>query len=214
MVISRPAFDRDVGYRMVARPLLRRLEAISGDVDLVVLRPPTLDRLREMLKEAQAAGRPFQVVHFDGHGAFNNLRMQVISGGPVTLQGSTPQGVLVLRSRTGTRTGYQPIGSRRVLAQARCRWWSSMPASPVRGAVMLKLASRPGYCSRALPRWWRMCHAGVRLVRVRVRVSASQAANSCRSPPVPATASTTGYPKRNVVRPSTHKSGKSALIVV
>ncbi|HET8684808.1 MAG TPA: hypothetical protein VFM54_23490 [Micromonosporaceae bacterium] len=38
MVISRPAGAKDVGYRMVARPLLRRLEAVRGEVDLVVLR--------------------------------------------------------------------------------------------------------------------------------------------------------------------------------
>ena len=47
MVISRPAGRRDVGYRMIARPLLERLEAVRGQVDLVVLRPPTLEGLRE-----------------------------------------------------------------------------------------------------------------------------------------------------------------------
>ena len=42
MVISRPAGTEDVGYQMVARPLLERLGAVRGQVDLVVLRPPTL----------------------------------------------------------------------------------------------------------------------------------------------------------------------------
>jgi hypothetical protein len=42
MVISRPAGAAEVGYRMVARPLLDRLEAVRGSVDLVVLRPPIL----------------------------------------------------------------------------------------------------------------------------------------------------------------------------
>jgi len=41
MVISRPSGTADVGYRMVARPLLDRLEAVRGQVELVVLRPPT-----------------------------------------------------------------------------------------------------------------------------------------------------------------------------
>ncbi|MCK9870250.1 hypothetical protein MRI28_11475 [Nocardiopsis dassonvillei] len=40
MVISRPAGDQDVGYRLIARPLLERLEAVRGKVDLIVLRPP------------------------------------------------------------------------------------------------------------------------------------------------------------------------------
>ena len=39
MVISRPAGAGDIGYRMIARPLMERLEAVSGQVDLVVLRP-------------------------------------------------------------------------------------------------------------------------------------------------------------------------------
>jgi tetratricopeptide (TPR) repeat protein len=69
MVISRPAGTGDVGYRMIARPLLERLEAVRGRVDLVVLRPPTLDALQQTLAAAAADGSPFQVVHFDGHGA-------------------------------------------------------------------------------------------------------------------------------------------------
>jgi hypothetical protein len=32
MVISRPRGAADVGYQMIARPLLRRLEAVRGDV--------------------------------------------------------------------------------------------------------------------------------------------------------------------------------------
>jgi hypothetical protein len=68
MVIFRPQGTGDVGYRMIARPLLKRLEAVRGQVDLVGFRPPTLDALTETLAQAEAAGEPFQVVHFDGHG--------------------------------------------------------------------------------------------------------------------------------------------------
>ncbi|MEU8242349.1 tetratricopeptide repeat protein [Actinoplanes missouriensis] len=100
MVISRPAGEDDVGYRMVARPLLARLEAVRGEVDLVVLRPPTLDRLREVLAEARAAGTPFQVVHFDGHGAFDGVPRP--AWGPlVTLESSAGQGVLVFEQPGG-----------------------------------------------------------------------------------------------------------------
>jgi hypothetical protein len=45
MVISRPAGAADVGFRMIARPLLERLDAVRGTVEMVVLRPPTLDAL-------------------------------------------------------------------------------------------------------------------------------------------------------------------------
>ncbi|GAA0459016.1 hypothetical protein Aca07nite_59410 [Actinoplanes capillaceus] len=68
MVISRPAGAADVDYRMVARPLLDRLASVAAGVDLVVLRPPTLQRLAEVLAAARDGGRPFQIVHFDGHG--------------------------------------------------------------------------------------------------------------------------------------------------
>ena len=68
MVISRPAGTDDVGYQMVARPLLHRLEAVRGEVHLTVLRPPTFDALRQAVTQGAAAGEPFHVVHFDGHG--------------------------------------------------------------------------------------------------------------------------------------------------
>lgn len=72
MVISRPEGAKDVGYQIIARPLLNRLEAVRGEVELVVLRPPTLDNLARTLAGAAAQGRPFQVVHFDGHGVLTD----------------------------------------------------------------------------------------------------------------------------------------------
>lgn len=85
MVISRPAGAADVGYQMVARPLLERLDAVRGEVSLTVLRPPTFDALRDAVRQAADAGEPFHVVHFDGHGAM--LGRSVGSGG---LPGSRP----------------------------------------------------------------------------------------------------------------------------
>ena len=71
MVISRPAGAADVGYQMVARPLLERLDAVRGEVSLTVLRPPTFDALRDAVRKAADAGEPFHVVHFDGHGVYD-----------------------------------------------------------------------------------------------------------------------------------------------
>ena len=68
MVISRPAGTQDIGYQMVARPLLERLDAVRGEVDLTVLRPPAFVALRQAVTRAAEAGVPFHVVHFDGHG--------------------------------------------------------------------------------------------------------------------------------------------------
>jgi tetratricopeptide (TPR) repeat protein len=68
MVIARPAGLEDVGYRMIARPLLERLESVRGEVDLQVLRPPTFEALQRAVQEAATTGQPYQLVHFDGHG--------------------------------------------------------------------------------------------------------------------------------------------------
>ncbi|MEV6974054.1 tetratricopeptide repeat protein [Kitasatospora sp. NPDC093806] len=107
LVIARPAGPDDVGYRMIARPLLRRLKAVRGELELVVLRPPTLARLSEVLQEARAAGRPFQLVHFDGHGVFGTdtrddapLRPGV-GRRPLTFQGPGPRGMLVFETPGG-----------------------------------------------------------------------------------------------------------------
>ena len=80
MVISRPEGTKDVGYQMVARPLLERLAAVRGEVSLTVLRPPTFDALRDAVLQAAEAGEPFHVVHFDGHGA---MLGRPAGGGPI-----------------------------------------------------------------------------------------------------------------------------------
>ncbi len=96
MVICRPNGDRDVGYQMIARPLLERLDAVRGNVDLVVLRPPTLDHLREVLAEES-----FQVVHFDGHGVFGDGRQPAAGWDPFTYTGPAPRGMLAFEKPGG-----------------------------------------------------------------------------------------------------------------
>jgi tetratricopeptide (TPR) repeat protein len=100
MVISRPLGNTDVGYRMVARPLLDRLEAVRGQVELVVLRPPTLDALDQVLSAAAAVGEPFQVVHFDGHGV-RERRPAVGPNAPATFQGPDLGGALIFEKPDG-----------------------------------------------------------------------------------------------------------------
>ena len=56
MVIARPAGTEDVGYQMVARPLLERLDAVRGEVALTVLRPPTFEALQQAVTQAGGDG--------------------------------------------------------------------------------------------------------------------------------------------------------------
>ncbi len=72
LVICRPGGRDDVPFRSVASRLVR------GGVDrlpwlqLDVLRPATFARLGEVLRAAADADRPYHVVHFDGHGAYQD----------------------------------------------------------------------------------------------------------------------------------------------
>lgn len=102
MVISRPLGSGDVGYRMIARPLLERLESVRGDVDLAVLRPPTLEALAAALSDARASGEPFQIVHFDGHG-IQPSRPAVNADASRSASGSASEGVLVFEKSDGGR---------------------------------------------------------------------------------------------------------------
>ncbi|MEV5721900.1 tetratricopeptide repeat protein [Amycolatopsis mediterranei] len=101
MVISRPRGTDDVGYQMIARPLLRRLEAVRGQVDLVVLRPPTLEALVETLQAARVAGNPFQIVHFDGHGVLAGADVGAGAGAPLSFGQPAGEGVLVFEKPEG-----------------------------------------------------------------------------------------------------------------
>jgi tetratricopeptide (TPR) repeat protein len=117
MVISRPSGAADVGFRMIARPLLERLDAVRGNVDLVVLRPPTLDALAYTLAEAAEAGDPFQVVHFDGHGVLAGRPAG--AGAPGMYQATESEGVLVFQAADGGRDPVPASRVAQVLAAAR-----------------------------------------------------------------------------------------------
>ncbi len=116
MVISRPAGTGDIGYQMIARPLLERLNAVRGQVDVVVLRPPTLDALRRTLMEAVAAREPFHAVHFDGHGAQPG-HIRGGAGGPgarpVMMTGRAAEGVLAFEKPVG---GSDQVGVSKIAA--------------------------------------------------------------------------------------------------
>jgi tetratricopeptide (TPR) repeat protein len=70
LVIARPAGAADVPFRSVASHLIRLSPEARQAFELDVLRPPTIAALRERLDAADRAGRPYHVVHFDGHGAY------------------------------------------------------------------------------------------------------------------------------------------------
>jgi tetratricopeptide (TPR) repeat protein len=70
LVICRPGGRQDVPFRSVASHLVRLSRTAREAFQLDVLRPPTFAALARVLEQAKAAGEPYQVVHFDGHGAW------------------------------------------------------------------------------------------------------------------------------------------------
>jgi tetratricopeptide (TPR) repeat protein len=71
LVICRPGGGDDVPFRSVANRIVKGLnEAGRKAFQLDVLRPPTFERLAQVLREAKVSGQPYHVVHFDGHGTF------------------------------------------------------------------------------------------------------------------------------------------------
>lgn len=77
-VTARPEGAGFVDPRSVARGVLDALETLGGAVEVDFLRPPTLAALDGALRRADEdgngdgnEGRPYHIVHFDGHGVYH-----------------------------------------------------------------------------------------------------------------------------------------------
>ena len=91
LVISRPRGREDVAFRSVASRLIKSLNTSSGEVfRLNVLRPPTFESLGEVLRKAKEVGEPYHVVHFDGHGVYQEGRQTSVPVNPYQLVDHRP----------------------------------------------------------------------------------------------------------------------------
>ncbi|QTR45794.1 CHAT domain-containing protein [Thiothrix litoralis] len=73
LLSPRPEQD-GVGYidhRASALPLVDGVATLGELVQVSVLTPPTLGALEQALRRASEAGEPYHVVHFDGHGIYD-----------------------------------------------------------------------------------------------------------------------------------------------
>jgi tetratricopeptide (TPR) repeat protein len=110
LVIGRPGGQQDVPFRSVASRLVRGGAEQMEGLDLDVLRPATFQRLSEVLHAAHDAGRPYHVVHFDGHGTWRDLSVlglepsdygEESGGATAASQGGSSGGVGVSPWRSG-----------------------------------------------------------------------------------------------------------------
>ena len=73
LVSPRPDAEPEmrIDHRVSAKPLVEALDRLGELAELKIVSPPTLKALDEVLRAAREAGRPFHVVHFDGHGVYD-----------------------------------------------------------------------------------------------------------------------------------------------
>lgn len=55
-----------------------------------VLRPPTFEQLSRALRQAKAQGNPYHVVHFDGHGVYQDSCQRMLNGNPLVFVDRRP----------------------------------------------------------------------------------------------------------------------------
>ncbi len=72
-VVCRPGGTGDVSLRAIANRLLQDLGGDLARFEITALRPPTFEQLQKALTDAKDAGRPYHIVHFDGHGVYEDF---------------------------------------------------------------------------------------------------------------------------------------------
>lgn len=76
LLSPRPVDDRAryIDHRIAPQALLEAIEPLGERAELVLLREPTFAGMCKAIRDADTAGKPFAVVHFDGHGVFDPHR--------------------------------------------------------------------------------------------------------------------------------------------
>ena len=74
LAICRPGGTNDIPFRSVASRLIKGLsEDARALFQVDVLRPPTIAQLTRVLQQAKTKGEPYHIVHFDGHGIYEDM---------------------------------------------------------------------------------------------------------------------------------------------
>ncbi|MEZ6111073.1 MAG: CHAT domain-containing protein [Pirellulaceae bacterium] len=107
LAICRPGGDSDVPFRSVASQLIKGLgDQATDSFELDVLRPATYEQLARTLQQAKAAGSPYHVVHFDGHGMYAEVAEPTGDDAEAAAVWLQLQGPLMLSGPRAGRHGY------------------------------------------------------------------------------------------------------------
>ncbi len=124
LIVSRPEKAGFIDPRNSIPPLLDAMEALpEGTVEIDFCEPPTLERASALLGKAHRDGKPYHIVHFDGHGTYlpetsvGVLIFEDEKGEPVYVSGkdfgdqlaraSTP--LVILEACRGSQIGDRPV---------------------------------------------------------------------------------------------------------
>lgn len=99
LVIARPQDEGDEPCQTIVRKLMERIDLVSGKVELDVLRPPTLQALKQKLVQSVRSGKPYDVLHFDGRASFGSAAASGESSSAHRYQ--SPEGYLVFENENG-----------------------------------------------------------------------------------------------------------------
>lgn len=96
LVTARPDDAGFIDQRAIAKELLDEVQSqvAEGRLEVELLRPPTLDALRERLRDTR---NPVHILHFDGHGAFAGTP----EGSDTHALEGRPQGLLAFEDDAG-----------------------------------------------------------------------------------------------------------------
>ena len=91
LVISRPSGNEDVEYRSIATEIFETL--FKGCFfEVVILRPATFTECAKTLRDAHSDNRPFDIVHFDGHGVSTETNQNETQAGAfIVFESDTPE---------------------------------------------------------------------------------------------------------------------------
>jgi len=158
LVICRPDGDADVPFRVVGDSLLRGIDRNGWSAfELDVLRPPSYAALEKKLRDAKDSGRPFHLLHFDGHGTYDIRSKQgflvfegpehsrTVSGGEIgALMKETDVPVLVLNACRSAyaETQPQPLPSETGRVAEELREYGTLAQEVVEAGVMGVVAMR------------------------------------------------------------------------
>jgi hypothetical protein len=131
MVIARPAGLNDVGYQMIARLLMERLDAVRGRIQPDVLRPPTSTRWRRGCGRPRTRASPTRCCTSTAMAPWERCRRRVV---PPCLMPTQPADTSCSSRRAAASIWLRPMmiscQSRSRSIGGRARFWTIAKPNP------------------------------------------------------------------------------------